>query len=108
MVTNNPAVVCPKCRQVNCYEIKRLEMVDTDLHVSYLCETCSTEYTDIFALVYLGGHMPNKSYDRDNITAAPTTVEQTNEQKFNLICVRQIKLNKMISNTKDINNIGSA
>ena len=70
MVTNNPAVVCPKCRKVNCYEIKNLALVDTDLHVSYFCETCSAEYTDIFALVYLGGHMLTISYDRDNITAA--------------------------------------
>lgn len=88
MVTNNPAVVCPKCRQVNCYEITALKLVDTDLHVSYCCETCGTEYTDVYALVYLGGHMLNTSYDRDNITAAQITVEQTNEQKFNLICVR--------------------
>ena len=70
MVTNNPAVVCPKCREVNCYEIVKLELVDTELHVSYFCETCGAEYTDVYALVYLGGHMPNLSYDRDNITAA--------------------------------------
>jgi DNA-directed RNA polymerase subunit RPC12/RpoP len=74
MVTNNPAVVCPNCRQVNGYEIKSLQLIDTDLHVSYLCETCGTEYTDIYALVYLGGHMPNSSYDRDNITAKEATL----------------------------------
>ena len=75
MVANNFAVVCPKCRATNCYEIKKLELIDIDLHVSYLCETCSTEYTDLFGLVYLGGHMPNRSYDRDNITATQITVE---------------------------------
>ena len=77
MVTNNYAVVCPNCRKANCYEIKTLTMIDTDLHVSYLCETCSTEYTDTYALVYLGGHMLNRSYDRDNITATQTIVKET-------------------------------
>ena len=76
MVANNFAVVCPKCRATNCYEIKKLELIDIDLHVSYLCETCSTEYTDHFGLVYLGGHMLNKSYDRDNITATQTIVQE--------------------------------
>ena len=76
MVANNFAVVCPKCRATNCYEIKKLELIDIDLHVSYLCETCSTEYTDRFGLVYLGGHMLNKSYDRDNITATQTIVQE--------------------------------
>ena len=76
MVANNFAVVCPNCRKANCYEIKHLELIDTDLHVSYLCETCSTEYTNVYALVYLGGHMLNKSYDRDNITATQTTAQE--------------------------------
>ena len=76
MVANNYAVVCPKCRQVNCYEVKKLELIDIDLHVSYLCETCSTEYTDYYGLVYLGGHMPNRSYDRDNITATQTIAQE--------------------------------
>ena len=68
MVTNNCAVVCPNCGKANCYEITSLKLIDADLHVSYLCETCGTEYTDVYALVYLGGHMPNLSYDRDNIS----------------------------------------
>ena len=68
MVTNKTVVVCPKCRQANCYSVMKLQLVDTDLHVSYFCETCGAEYTDIFYLVYLGGHMPNASYDRDNLT----------------------------------------
>ena len=76
MVANNFAVVCPKCRATNCYEIKKLELIDIDLHVSYLCETCSTEYTDYYGLVYLGGHMPNRSYDRDNITATQTIAQE--------------------------------
>lgn len=75
MVANNFSVICPKCRKANCYEITKLELVDTDLHVSYFCETCGAEYTDIFALVYLGGHMPNSSYDRDNITATQSMVD---------------------------------
>lgn len=77
MVTNNHAVVCPKCRGINCYAIKKLDLVDTDLLVSYLCETCETEYTDEYALVYLGGHMLASRYDRDNIaiTADQYTTE---------------------------------
>ena len=74
MVANSFLVVCPKCRKANCYEIKKLELVDTDLLVSYLCETCETEYTDAFALVYLGGHMSSGSYDRDNITITQNAV----------------------------------
>lgn len=77
MVTTAYAVVCPKCRANNCYEIKKLDLIDTDLYVSYLCETCSTEYTDAYALVHLGGHMSNISYDRDNITA--TTIVHKDE-----------------------------
>lgn len=69
MVANNYAVVCPKCKQANCYAIRSLNLIDTDLHVSYLCETCETEYTDTYALVYLGGHTLTSCYDRDNITA---------------------------------------
>lgn len=75
MVTSTTTVVCPNCRKGNCYEIQKLELIDTDLHVSYLCETCSTEYTNAYALVYLGGHMLNKSYDRDNITATQTIAQ---------------------------------
>lgn len=69
MVTNTLQVVCPKCRCANCYSISNMQLIDTDLLVSYHCETCEAEYTDIYALVYLGGHMMATRYDRDNITA---------------------------------------
>lgn len=70
MVTNNIKVVCPKCKLVNCYEITKMTLVDTDLHVSYSCEACKTEYIDIYMLVYLGGNVGTMKYDRDNITVA--------------------------------------
>ena len=74
MVANNFAVVCPKCRSANCYQIENMQLVDTDLHVSYICEACDTEYTDIFTLVYLGGHTLTAKYDRDNIAIANNNV----------------------------------
>ena len=74
MVTNNIMNVCPKCSDINHYIITKMELVDTDLHVSYLCENCGAEYTDVYALVYLGGHMLAVSYDRDNVITANATV----------------------------------
>lgn len=68
MVTNNTQVVCPKCKSVNCYEIIKSEYIDTDLHTTYSCEACGSEYTNIYALVYLGGYANTMKYDRDNIT----------------------------------------
>ena len=53
MVTNTTKVICPNCRKGNCYELQKLELFDTDLHVSYCCETCGTEYTDVYALACL-------------------------------------------------------
>lgn len=70
MVTNTTVVVCPKCRQGNQYAITHMELIDTDLHVSYLCETCGTEYTNVYTLVYMGGHTNSACYDRDNIAIA--------------------------------------
>ena len=70
MVTNNIQVVCPKCKGVNCYEITGLQLIDTDLHATYTCEACGTEFTNIFALVFLGGKTNTFEYDRDNITVA--------------------------------------
>lgn len=67
MVTNTHAVVCPKCKSSNCYEITKLTLVDIDLHATYSCEACGSEYTDIYALVYLGGNCNSMAYDRDNI-----------------------------------------
>lgn len=67
MVTNTQVVVCPKCRVVNSYKIEKLSLVDIDLHASYSCESCGSEYTNIYALVYIGGNCGSMVYDRDNI-----------------------------------------
>ena len=67
MVTNNSQVVCPKCKTINCYNIVKLALVDIDLHATYSCESCGNEYTDKYALVYIGGNCGPNEYDRDNI-----------------------------------------
>ena len=67
MVTNTHAVVCPKCKTNNCYDIIKLALVDVDLHATYSCESCGSEYTDKYALVYIGGNCGSIEYDRDNI-----------------------------------------
>lgn len=66
MVTYNSNVVCPYCGKANCYTINKLDLVDIDLHASYSCDACHNEYTDIYALVYLGCNAMSKQYDRDN------------------------------------------
>lgn len=68
MVASNTCIVCPKCKTVNCYEIVKSEYIDTDLHTTYSCDACGSEYTNIYALVYLGGYANSIQYDRDNIT----------------------------------------
>lgn len=68
MVASNTCIVCPKCKAVNCYEIINSEYIDTDLHTTYSCDACGSEYTNIYALVYLGGYANSIQYDRDNIT----------------------------------------
>lgn len=70
MVTNNIQVVCPKCKAVNSYEILSLKVYDNDLHIAYSCEACGCDFTNTYALVYLGGYANNMQYDRDNITVA--------------------------------------
>lgn len=67
MVTNTHAVVCPKCKTINSYSIEKLALVDIDLHATYSCEACGSEYTDRYALVYIGGNCGSIEYDRDNI-----------------------------------------
>lgn len=67
MVTNTHAVVCPKCKTINSYEIVKLSLVDIDLHATYSCESCGSEYTDKYALVYIGGNCGSIEYDRDNL-----------------------------------------
>lgn len=67
MVTNTTKVVCPKCGSINSYEIIKIELIDNELHTSYSCEACRTDYTDIFALTYLGGNTNSCEYDRDNL-----------------------------------------
>lgn len=68
MVASNTRIVCPKCKTVNYYEIVKSEYIDTDLHTTYSCDACGSEYTNIYALVYLGGYANSIQYDRDNIT----------------------------------------
>ena len=72
MVANNMFIVCPKCKSVNCYTITRLEMCDKDLHATYMCDTCQTEFTDVYGLMYIGGYTSTQQYDRDNIPATGT------------------------------------
>lgn len=67
MVTNICKVVCPKCKTSNCYEIVKLSLIDIDLHATYACESCGSEYTNVYALVYLGGQCGSVAYDRDNV-----------------------------------------
>ena len=67
MVTNNLKVVCPKCGSANCYSLTSLQMYDNDLHATYSCDVCETEFTNVYTLVYLGGHTSVYEYDRDNI-----------------------------------------
>lgn len=67
MVTNNSQVVCPKCKSINSYDIVKLALIDIDLHATYSCDACGSEYTDRYALVYLGGNACGIEYDRDNI-----------------------------------------
>ena len=67
MVTHSRNVVCPLCKSTNAYEITKLSLVDIDLHATYSCEACGSEYTNVYALVYLGGNCGSMAYDRDNI-----------------------------------------
>ena len=66
MVTKDLKVICPQCGVVNDYAIQKLELVDSDLEVTYFC-ACGCRYTDSFALVYLGGRTDSYLYDRDNL-----------------------------------------
>ena len=68
MVTNNIQVVCPKCKCVNGYDSVKMKLYDNDLHITYSCEACGCDYTNIYTLVYLGGYANGIEYDRDNIT----------------------------------------
>lgn len=68
MVTAMPRIVCPVCKSINDYAIDNLSLVDIDLHASLICNQCKSRYTDIYALVYLGGYTDTISYDRDNIS----------------------------------------
>lgn len=66
MVTSSIKVTCPCCNSQD-YEIEHLNLVDTDLCVSYTCKECGRRYTDTYALVYLGGNTETFEYDRDNL-----------------------------------------
>ena len=67
MVTNNITVVCPKCKAINSYNYIHMKLYDNDLHITYSCEACGSDYTNIYTLVYLGGYANGFEYDRDNL-----------------------------------------
>ena len=60
-------VVCPKCNAINDYTITDMKLYDSDMHISYRCDACDTEYTDVYTLGYLGGHSDSIAYVRDNL-----------------------------------------
>lgn len=66
METRVHNVTCPECGVVNDYVIQKVELIDTDLQVTYFC-ACGCRYTNTYALVYLGGYTNDYSYDRDNL-----------------------------------------
>ena len=66
MMTGRVQVTCPECAEANHYDIEKLELVDTDLHVTYRC-ACGCYFTNVHALVYLGGYTDTIMYDRDNV-----------------------------------------
>lgn len=68
MMTSSIKVVCPKCQSINSYDIDSMQLIDTDLHVTYTCEMCGGRFMDTYALAYLGGYANGKVYDRDNVT----------------------------------------
>jgi hypothetical protein len=68
MVANKMTIVCPCCQSTNSYYIVANELVDNELHTTYCCEECGCEFTNIYALVYLGGYANEVTYDRDNLT----------------------------------------
>lgn len=67
MVTNNTKVVCPKCRSINAYSIIKNVAYDNDMHITYSCDVCNTNYTNVYTLVYMYGYTDTYKYDRDNI-----------------------------------------
>lgn len=67
MVTNNQSVICPCCKSINNYDIVSTNIIDNDLHITYICTECGTRYTDYYALVYFGGSTNSQIYDRDNL-----------------------------------------
>jgi hypothetical protein len=66
MVSSVHTVACPCCGVTNDYEIQRIELVDNDVQVSYIC-SCGCHYTNTYALVYMGGCTNDYHYDRDNL-----------------------------------------
>ena len=67
MVTSTVKVTCPYCHKSNDYEVQKLELVDTDLHATYVCNACGNAFTDVYALVYVGGIVAGTEYDRDGL-----------------------------------------
>lgn len=76
MVANNVKIICPTCGSSNCYSLTDLQMYDNDLHATYSCDLCKTEFTDVYALVYIGGHTCHREYDRDNLAISSTGTTQ--------------------------------
>jgi hypothetical protein len=66
MVTSNSTVTCPKCQAVNDYVIQKVEVIDANVAITYMC-ACGCHYTNIYALTYMGGYTDDYYYDRDNL-----------------------------------------
>lgn len=66
MMTSEHKVTCPECRVVNDYEIQKMELIDNDLHVTYMC-ACGCHFINTYTLVFLGGKTDDYSYDRDGL-----------------------------------------
>ena len=67
MMTVTAKVVCPQCSAINDYDIISNELIDSDLYTTYQCEHCGHIYTNVYALIYMGGYDDTVKYDRDNL-----------------------------------------
>lgn len=67
METSIKTVTCPICGSVNRYTVTDLQMIDSDLNATYICDECRSRFTNTYALVYAGGYTETFAYDRDNL-----------------------------------------
>lgn len=66
MVTSKHTVTCPNCKTANDYAIQKVELIDNDVVITYMC-ACGCHYTNTYALVFVGGYTDGYAYDRDNL-----------------------------------------